>query len=109
MGSTRSRISPSPGATSCAGSLAARSSMPTNRRRHAAGAMTDPGPSSSFHPAGLEVAVLRHGEAWDRLGANDDTIATAAAAAFVTAGADDAAAPCEVTVLLTDDREMRDL
>jgi probable rRNA maturation factor len=53
--------------------------------------------------------VLRHGDAWNGLRASDDSIATAAEAAFEAADDDDAPAPCEMTVLLTDDREMRDL
>ena len=68
--------------------------------------MADPGPSSTGHRLGVDV--VRHAEIWDRLGIGDALLARAAEAAF-HATPSTPQAPCEVTLVLTDDAEMREL
>ena len=68
--------------------------------------MADPGPSPTV--SSLEVDVVRHAEIWDRIAVSDEVLARAALAAFAASSvAPDA--PCEVTLVLTDDDEMREL
>jgi probable rRNA maturation factor len=68
--------------------------------------MSEDGPSRNI--AALEVEVVRHGGAWDDSAVNDATVELAAHAAFAEA-IPKMAAPYDVTVVLADDAEMRDL
>jgi probable rRNA maturation factor len=68
--------------------------------------MADPGPSSTFHRLGVEI--VRHAEIWDRLPLREAELARAAEAAFLAAPSVPLP-PCEVTLVLTDDAEMREL
>jgi len=68
--------------------------------------MVDGGPSSGG--LSLVVEVVRHAEIWHRITPSDDTLAAAAHAAFAAASPE-RRAPCEVTLVLTDDAEMRAL
>jgi probable rRNA maturation factor len=68
--------------------------------------MADPGPSPTF--SSLEVEVVRHSEAWDRIAVGDEALARAARAAF-TASSPVRQEVCEATIVLTDDAEMRAL
>ena len=68
--------------------------------------MADPGPSPTF--LFLEVDVVRHTEIWDRVAVSDEALARAARAAF-TAASHARQEPCEATIVLTDDAEMRAL
>ena len=68
--------------------------------------MADPGPSPTV--SSLEVDVVRHAEIWDRIAVSDEALARAARAAFAAAPAD-RQEPCEATIVLTDDAEMRAL
>jgi probable rRNA maturation factor len=73
--------------------------------------MADPGPSptgSSFTFSSLEIEVVRHAEIWDRIAVGDEALTRAARAAF-TAASPDRREPCEATIVLTDDAEMREL
>jgi probable rRNA maturation factor len=68
--------------------------------------MAEPGPSPTF--SSLDVDVVRHAEIWDRIAVSDEAFARAARAAF-TAVPPDRQEPCEATIVLTDDAEMRAL
>ena len=68
--------------------------------------MADPGPSPTF--LFLEVDVVCHTEIWDRVAVSDEALARAARAAF-TAASHAQQEPCEATIVLTDDAEMRAL
>lgn len=74
--------------------------------------MADPGPSSSgaHHRLSnrLEVEVIRRVELWDRTGVSDATLSLAALAAF-EAAPPAGQLPTEVTLVLTDDSEVRQL
>ena len=68
--------------------------------------MADPGPSPTV--SSLEVEVVRHAEIWDRIAVSDEALARAARAAFAAAS-HARQEPCEATIVLTDDAEMRAL
>jgi probable rRNA maturation factor len=68
--------------------------------------MADPGPSPTG--SSLEVEVVRHAEIWDRIAVADAKLARAARAAF-TAASPARQEPCEATIVLTDNAEMRAL
>jgi probable rRNA maturation factor len=68
--------------------------------------MADPGPSRTGFP--LEVEVVRHVEIWDRIAVSDAGLICAARAAFAAA-APARSEPCQATLVLTDDAEMRAL
>jgi probable rRNA maturation factor len=74
--------------------------------------MSDGGPSRRNaeppQPTGLAVEVVRHGGAWEDAAIADAAVVLAAHAAFGEAPPR-AAASAEVTILLTDDAEMRAL
>ena len=70
--------------------------------------MADGGPSRSSGASPLEIEIVRHSELWDSIEVSGDALSRAALAAFAaTSAAPDA--PCEVTLVLTDDDEMREL
>jgi probable rRNA maturation factor len=70
--------------------------------------MADGGPSRSSGASSLEIEIVRHSDLWDSIEVSGDALSRAALAAF-------AASPvardelCEVTLVLTDDDEMREL
>ena len=68
--------------------------------------MADPGPSPTV--SSLEVEVVRDAEIWDRIAVSDEALARAARAAFAAAS-HARQEPCEATIVLTDDAEMRAL
>lgn len=74
--------------------------------------MTEDGPSPNnagpAQPANLAVEVVRHGGAWQDTAIADAAVELAAHAAFAEA-TPKAPSSYEVTVVLTDDSEMRDL
>jgi probable rRNA maturation factor len=74
--------------------------------------MSEDGPSRRNEDppqaAALAVEVVRHGDAWDRAAIGDPTLELAAHAAFSVAPSPKPA-PCEITIALTDDAQMRDL
>src|SRR5689334_14570258 len=97
---------------SSAASWSAKSSTLTNPLPSRVGAMADGGPSRNSAVRGsgsrLGVAVVRHAETWRTARVTDAMLARAARAGL------EAAAParpgtCEVSILLTDDAEMRAL
>ena len=70
--------------------------------------MADGGPSRSSGASPLEIEIVRHSELWDSIEVSGDTLSRAALAAFAASSAAPDA-PCEVTLVLTDDDEMREL
>jgi probable rRNA maturation factor len=73
--------------------------------------MADPGPSSTEKSSAgspLEVEVIRHAEIWDRITVSEAALIRAARAAFAAASPA-RHEPCEATLVLTDDEEMRKL
>ncbi len=70
--------------------------------------MADPGPSSSGAPGRLDVEVMRRAELWERSGVSDGALSLAALAAFEAASAP-RSSPHEVSIVLTDDAEIRAL
>jgi probable rRNA maturation factor len=70
--------------------------------------MADGGPSRSSGTSSLEIEIVRHSDLWDSIAVSDDALSRAAQAAFAasSAAADE---PCEATLVLTDDDEMREL
>ena len=70
--------------------------------------MADGGPSRSSGASPLEIEIVRHSELWDSIYVSGDTLSRAALAAFAASSAAPDA-PCEVTLVLTDDDEMREL
>jgi probable rRNA maturation factor len=87
--------------------------MPMRRRPSGVNAMADPGPSSTgpsstSQGSPLEVDVVCHAEIWDRIPVSDAIFTRAARATFAAASVP-THAPCEVTLVLTDDAEMRTL
>lgn len=74
--------------------------------------MSEDGPSRNIAEpakrAALAVEVVRHGGAWDASAINDAAVELAAHAAFAVA-TPKTPESYEVTILLTDDAEMRDL
>ena len=74
--------------------------------------MSDDGPSPSprqrVHVTALDVEILRHGGAWDETNVRDATIELAVHAALAVAPPSNAA-HYEITIVLTDDAEVRDL
>jgi probable rRNA maturation factor len=70
--------------------------------------MADGGPSRSSGDPSLEIEIVRHSPIWDSIEVSDDALSRAARAAFAasSAGRDE---PCEATLVLTDDVEMREL
>ena len=71
--------------------------------------MADGGPSRSSGTSSLEIEIVRHSDLWDSIEVSGDTLSRAALAAFAATLAAPDAAPCEVTLVLTDDDEMREL
>ena len=70
--------------------------------------MADGGPSRSSGASPLEIEIVRHSELWDSIEVSGDALSRAALAAFAASSAAPDAA-CEVTLVLTDDDEMREL
>ena len=70
--------------------------------------MADGGPSRSSGTSSLEIEIVRHSDLWDSIEVSDDALSRAALAAFAASSAAPDA-PCEVTLVLTDDDEMREL
>ena len=70
--------------------------------------MADGGPSRSSGASPLEIEIVRHSEIWDSIEVSGDALSRAALAAFAASSAAPDA-PCEVTLVLTDDDEMREL
>ena len=70
--------------------------------------MADGGPSRSSGASPLEIEIVRHSELWDSIEVSGDALSRAALAAFAASSAAPDA-PCEVTLVLTDDDEMREL
>ena len=70
--------------------------------------MADGGPSRSGENSSLEIEIVRHSAVWDSIGVSDDALSRAALAAFAASSAAQDE-PCEVTLVLTDDDEMREL
>jgi probable rRNA maturation factor len=68
--------------------------------------MADSGPSSTG--SALEVEVVQRAEIWNRIAVSDDTLSRTASAAFA-AVSPARVDPYEVTLVLTDDAEMRAL
>ena len=70
--------------------------------------MADGGPSRSSGTSSLEIEIVRHSDLWGSIEVSGDALSRAALAAFAASSvAPDA--PCEVTLVLTDDDEMREL
>ncbi len=70
--------------------------------------MADGGPSRSSGNSPLEIEIVRHSDLWDSIEISDDALSRVAREAFAASSAAPEA-PCEVTVVLTDDEEMREL
>ena len=70
--------------------------------------MADGGPSRSSGASPLEIEIVRHSEIWDSTEVSGDALSRAALAAFAASSAAPDA-PREVTLVLTDDDEMREL
>lgn len=70
--------------------------------------MADGGPSRSSGTSSLEIEIVRHSDLWDSIAVSDDALSRAARAAFAASSAV-ADEPCEATLVLTDDEEMREL
>jgi probable rRNA maturation factor len=70
--------------------------------------MAEPGPSRSNKEAQLDIEVIRHAEVWDGSSVTDAMLSGAANAAF-SAASPTGGGSYEITILLTDDREMREL
>ena len=70
--------------------------------------MADGGPSRSSGASPLEIEIVRHSELWDSIEVSGDALSRAALAAFAASSAAPDA-PREVTLVLTDDDEMREL
>ena len=70
--------------------------------------MADGGPSRSSGTSSLEIEIVRHSDLWDSIEVSGDALSRAALAAFAASSAAPDA-PCEVTLVLTDDDEMREL
>ena len=68
--------------------------------------MADGGPSRSSGASPLEIEIVRHSELWDEV--SGDALSRAALAAFAASSAAPDA-PCEVTLVHTDEDEMREL
>lgn len=69
--------------------------------------MADGGPSRSGEQSTLEIAIVRRSDVWDGIAVSEDALSRAARAAF--AAASGRRQPCEVTLVLTGDDEMREL
>jgi probable rRNA maturation factor len=70
--------------------------------------MADGGPSRSSGNSSLEIEIVRHSDLWDSIEISDDALSRAARAAFAASSAAPNE-PCEATLVLTDDEEMREL
>lgn len=70
--------------------------------------MADGGPSRSSETPSLDIGIVRHSNLWDSIEISDDALSRAALAAFIASSAAQDEA-CEVTLVLTDDEEMREL
>jgi probable rRNA maturation factor len=70
--------------------------------------MADGGPSRSGESTSLDIDIVRHSDLWDGIEVSDDALARAARAAFAASSPTRHGA-CEVTLVLTDDDEMREL
>jgi probable rRNA maturation factor len=71
--------------------------------------MADPGPSSNGAPDRLDIEVMRRAEVWDRSGVSDGALSLAALAAFEAARPPHRSSSYEVSIVLTDDAEIRAL
>lgn len=69
--------------------------------------MAEPGPSRSTDGRAT-IDIVHHADIWDGLDASEALLMRAATAAFAAA-APAGSAPCEITLVLTDDSEMREL
>jgi len=69
--------------------------------------MAEPGPSCSGSDVALEIDLVRHADAWDRMRITDAIVSRAANAAF--AAASTGGGPYAITIVLTDDSEMGEL
>src|SRR6185312_15388642 len=106
----RSTTSPSPGPTLYAASWSARSSMRMSLLPPKVGGMAEGGPSrkrADALGAKLEVEIVRHGEAW--AGPVTDALLKRAAQAVMHVAPSLSAGAYQVTLVLTDDEEMRTL
>jgi probable rRNA maturation factor len=70
--------------------------------------MADGGPSRSRENPSLDIEIVRHSVLWDGIEVSDDALSRVARAAFA-ASSPPGDEPCEVTLVLTDDDEMREL
>jgi probable rRNA maturation factor len=70
--------------------------------------MADGGPSRSSGGSPLEIEIVCHSDLWDSIEVTGNALSRAALAAFAASSAA-RDAPCEVTLVLTDDDEMREL
>jgi probable rRNA maturation factor len=70
--------------------------------------MADGGPSRSSGNSSLDIEIVRHSDLWDSIEVSDDALSRAAQAAFAASLAAPEA-PCQATLVLTDDDEMREL
>jgi len=70
--------------------------------------MADGGPSRSGENSSLEIEIVRHSAVWDSIEMSDDALSRVARAAFAAASVA-RNEPCEATLVLTDDEEMREL
>lgn len=77
-------------------------------RRHGVCEMSEPGPSPTSETIAA-IDIVRHTEIWDGMGGVSDTLLARAALAAVTAVTSAGDAPHEITLVLTDDGEMREL
>jgi probable rRNA maturation factor len=69
--------------------------------------MADGGPSRTGENVSLDIDIVRHADLWDGIAVSDDALSAAARAAF--AAASSPTHRCQVTLVLTDDDEMREL
>ena len=70
--------------------------------------MADGGPSRSSGASPLEIEIVCHSDLWDSIEVSGDALSRVALAAFAASSAAPDA-PREVTLVLTDDDEMREL
>jgi probable rRNA maturation factor len=70
--------------------------------------MADGGPSRSGEDVSLDIEVMRHSDLWDKIAVSEDALSRAARAA-VAAASPARSKPRQVTIVLTDDAEMREL
>ena len=70
--------------------------------------MADGGPSRSGEDVSLDIEVMSHSDLWDKIAVSEDALSRAARAA-VAAASPARSKPRQVTIVLTDDAEMREL